>query len=75
MQLVVLLFFFLLMLFPANPFKVIHGTIPTDGLGPNPLLQNNPLVVIHPPILYRGIRGLHDPVLVRDRGAGDGPVR
>ena len=31
-QLVVLGFFFVLMLFPANPFKVIHGVIPTDGL-------------------------------------------
>src|SRR3954469_21192443 len=45
-QLVVLLFFFLLMLFPANPFRVLHGTIPSDGAGPNPPLQNNPLVVI-----------------------------
>jgi cytochrome c-type biogenesis protein CcmF len=60
-QLVVLLFFFLLMLFPANPFKVIHGAIPTDGLGPNPLLQNNPLVVIHPPILYAGYVGFTIP--------------
>jgi cytochrome c-type biogenesis protein CcmF len=60
-QLIVLLFFFLLMLFPANPFRVIHGAIPTDGLGPNPLLQNNPLVVIHPPILYAGYVGFTIP--------------
>jgi cytochrome c-type biogenesis protein CcmF len=60
-QLVVLAFFFLLMLFPANPFKVIHGAIPADGLGPNPLLQNNPLVVIHPPILYAGYVGFTIP--------------
>ena len=58
-QLVVLLFFFLLMLFPANPFKEIHGAVPADGLGPNPLLQNNPLVAIHPPILKR--RGPYPP--------------
>ncbi len=68
-QLVVLGFFFLLMLFPANPFKVVAGAIPADGQGPNPLLQNNPLVAIHPPILYAGLRRLHDPVLVRDRRA------
>ena len=60
-QLVVLVFFFLLMLFPANPFRVIHGAIPADGLGPNPLLQNNPLVVIHPPILYCGYVGFTIP--------------
>jgi cytochrome c-type biogenesis protein CcmF len=60
-QLVVLGFFFLLMLFPANPFRVIRGAIPGDGLGPNPLLQNNPLVVIHPPILYCGYVGFTIP--------------
>src|SRR6516165_4395426 len=60
-QLVVLAFFFLLMLFPANPFKVVHGAIPTDGAGPNPLLQNNPLVAIHPPILYAGFVGFTIP--------------
>ena len=38
-QLVVLLFFFLLMLFPANPFRVLHGVIPADGQGPNHTLQ------------------------------------
>ena len=60
-QLVVLGFFFVLMLFPANPFKVLHGAIPADGQGPNPLLQNNPLVVIHPPILYAGYVGFTIP--------------
>jgi len=60
-QLVVLGFFFLLMLFPANPFRVVHGAIPADGQGPNPLLQNNPLVVIHPPILYAGFVGFTIP--------------
>jgi cytochrome c-type biogenesis protein CcmF len=60
-QLVVLAFFFVLMLFPANPFRVVHGVIPIDGQGPNPLLQNNPLVVIHPPILYAGYVGFTIP--------------
>src|SRR4029077_44380 len=60
-QLVVLGFFFLLMLFPANPFRGVHGVIAADGQGPNPLLQNNPLVVIHPPILYAGYVGFTIP--------------
>jgi len=60
-QLVVLGFFFLLMLFPANPFKEVAGAIPADGAGPNPLLQNNPLVAIHPPILYAGLVGFTIP--------------
>jgi cytochrome c-type biogenesis protein CcmF len=60
-QLVVLAFFFLLMLFPANPFQLVHGAIPADGQGPNPLLQNNPLVAIHPPILYAGFVGFTIP--------------
>jgi cytochrome c-type biogenesis protein CcmF len=60
-QLVVLGFFFLLMLFPANPFKQVPGAIPLDGAGPNPLLQNNPLVAIHPPILYAGLVGFTIP--------------
>jgi cytochrome c-type biogenesis protein CcmF len=60
-QLVVLAFFFLLMLFPANPFQLVHGSMPVDGQGPNPLLQNNPLVAIHPPILYAGFVGFTIP--------------
>src|SRR3954471_16351180 len=36
-------FFYALMLGPANPFKQVHGIAPTDGPGPNPLLQNHPL--------------------------------
>ena len=52
----VALFFFALMLDPANPFKTISPT-PSDGLGPNPLLQNHPLMAIHPPMLYLGYVG------------------
>jgi len=54
-------FFFALMAGPANPFRVIHGTIPTDGPGPNPLLQNHPLVAFHPPMLYLGYVGFTIP--------------
>jgi cytochrome c-type biogenesis protein CcmF len=54
-------FFFLLMLGPANPFKVVQGVVPTDGPGPNPLLQNHPLMAIHPPFLYLGYVGFTVP--------------
>lgn len=60
-QLAVLLFFFALMLFAANPFKQVSGTVPLDGAGPNPLLQNHPLVAIHPPMLYLGYVGFTIP--------------
>jgi cytochrome c-type biogenesis protein CcmF len=58
---VVSAFFFLLMVGPANPFKTISGPLPTDGPGPNPLLQNTPLVAFHPPMLYLGFVGFTIP--------------
>src|SRR5438067_2365923 len=58
---VVAAFFFALMAGPANPFGVIHGAIPTNGPGPNPLLQNYPLVSFHPPMLYLGYVGFTIP--------------
>ncbi len=54
-------FFFALMLGPANPFKEVVGTVPPDGAGPNALLQDNLLVVIHPPFLYLGFVGFTIP--------------
>ncbi len=57
----ILLFFFALMLFAANPFKAQPGSVPIDGAGPNPLLQNHPLVAIHPPFLYAGLVGFAIP--------------
>jgi cytochrome c-type biogenesis protein CcmF len=54
---VVAAFFFGLMLGPADPFQHVVGAIPTSGLGPNTLLQDNPLVLIHPPLLYLGFVG------------------
>ncbi|MDQ1457671.1 MAG: cytochrome c-type biosis protein CcmF [Actinomycetota bacterium] len=60
-QYAVLLFFFALMLFAANPFKAQTGSVPFDGAGPNPLLQNHPLVAIHPPFLYTGYVGFAIP--------------
>jgi cytochrome c-type biogenesis protein CcmF len=35
----------------ANPFRVFEGSIPTDGLGMNPLLRT-PWNAIHPPIVF-----------------------
>jgi cytochrome c-type biogenesis protein CcmF len=58
---VVAAFFFLLMVGPANPFRTISGAIPSDGPGPNPLLQNHPLVAFHPPMLYLGFVGFTIP--------------
>src|SRR5438045_98011 len=54
-------FFFGLMIGPANPFRTISGSLPTDGPGPNPLLQNHPLVAFHPPMLYLGYVGFTIP--------------
>ncbi|MFP5318404.1 MAG: heme lyase CcmF/NrfE family subunit [Acidimicrobiia bacterium] len=54
-------FFFALMAGPANPFRVVDGPVPPDGPGPNPLLQNHPLVAFHPPMLYLGYVGLTIP--------------
>ena len=50
-------FFFGLMLGPADPFTHVTGAVPADGLGPNVLLQDNPLVLFHPPMLYLGLVG------------------
>jgi cytochrome c-type biogenesis protein CcmF len=59
--LVVAAFFFGLMLGPANPFRVVHGAVVGDGPGPNPLLQNHPLMAYHPPMLYLGYVGFTVP--------------
>jgi cytochrome c-type biogenesis protein CcmF len=54
---IVTTFFFGLVLFEANPFKLVPAHIrPPDGNGLNPLLQN-PSMMIHPPMLYLGFTG------------------
>ncbi len=53
-------FFFLLMAFPANPFKLGPSGV-TDGPGPNALLQDHILMLFHPPILYLGYVGFTVP--------------
>jgi cytochrome c-type biogenesis protein CcmF len=53
------LFFFVLLVFAANPFEQV-GFQPPDGRGLNPLLQNY-WMVIHPVMLYLGYVGLAVP--------------
>ncbi len=60
-QYVVSLFFFGLMATIANPFATTSGFVPLDGKGPNPLLQDHPLVAFHPPFLYAGYVGMTIP--------------
>ena len=54
-------FFFGLMLTASNPFTTVSGVTPTDGPGPDPLLQNHILVAFHPPVLYLGMVGFTVP--------------
>jgi cytochrome c-type biogenesis protein CcmF len=60
-MLVVCLFFFLLMLGPANPFTTVAVPPGYDGPGPNPLLQEHILMAVHPPMLYLGYVGFTVP--------------
>ncbi len=57
----VAIFFLALVVWPASPFTVIAGKPPTDGIGPNPLLQDNLLVAFHPVLLYLGFVGFTIP--------------
>ncbi len=59
-MMVVGLFFFGLLVGPANPFGEV-SPVPADGPGPNPLLQNHPLMGLHPPLLYLGYVGMAVP--------------
>src|SRR5688572_30845534 len=53
-------FFYLLLIGPADPFLLVSPA-PLDGPGPNPLLQNHILMAIHPPLLYLGYVGMTVP--------------
>ena len=53
-------FFLLVLLGPSNPFEVVTP-VPADGPGPNPLLQNHPLMALHPPAQYLGYVGFSVP--------------
>ena len=45
---------------PSRPFASL-AVAPADGNGPLPLLQNHPLMAVHPPFLYLGFIGLTVP--------------
>ena len=49
-----LAFFLLLVTTPAADPFVRGEIVPLNGNGPNPLLQNHPLMALHPPLLYLG---------------------
>lgn len=50
-------FFAFLIAGPANPFGHLSPA-PADGPGPNALLQNDILMIVHPPLLYTGYVGM-----------------
>jgi|TARA_B100001964_G_scaffold156727_1_gene172152 cytochrome c-type biogenesis protein CcmF len=54
-QEIIIIGFFLFLLITSNPFNHLFP-IPKEGLGLNPILQD-PILVIHPPILYLGYIG------------------
>jgi cytochrome c-type biogenesis protein CcmF len=56
----VMLFFAILLVGPADPFVPV-SPVPPDGPGPNPLLQNHWLMAVHPPLLYLGYVGMAVP--------------
>ncbi len=60
MTLVIGVFFTFLVAGIANPFGLVDPA-PANGPGPNPLLQNHILMVVHPPTLYLGYVGMTVP--------------
>ena len=53
-------FFAFLIAGPANPWTHLPNP-PPDGPGPNALLQNHWLMIVHPPMLYLGFVGMTVP--------------
>jgi cytochrome c-type biogenesis protein CcmF len=53
-------FYLGLVLGPTSPFATL-ASVPADGRGPLPLLQNHPLMAAHPPMLYLGFVGFTVP--------------
>ncbi|MER3557203.1 MAG: cytochrome C biogenesis protein CcmF [Thermus sp.] len=53
-------FFFGVMATIANPFEAMPNP-PTEGRGPNPLLQNHWMMAVHPVLMYLGFVGLSVP--------------
>jgi cytochrome c-type biogenesis protein CcmF len=62
-------FFLFVIVGPGNPFVAVNppgpaAGCPATGCGPNPLLQNHPMMGLHPPLLYLGYVGLSVPFAV-----------
>lgn len=53
-------FYLVLVNGPSRPFATL-ALAPLDGRGPAPLLQNHPLMAVHPPFLYLGFIGFTVP--------------
>jgi len=66
-------FFAFLIAGPANPFGTLPNP-PADGPGPNALLQNHALMIIHPPMLYMGYVGMVVPFGVAVAGLLRGEI-
>nr|WP_255203617.1 heme lyase CcmF/NrfE family subunit [Myxococcus sp. AM011] len=66
-------FFAFLIAGPANPWGAV-SPVPADGPGPNPLLQNHVLMIIHPPFLYLGYVGMTVPFGVAVAGLLRGEI-
>jgi cytochrome c-type biogenesis protein CcmF len=56
-------FFLFVIAWPGDPFQTV-SPVPADGPGPNPLLQNSPIMGQHPPLLYLGFVGLSVPYAI-----------
>ncbi len=54
------IFYLILVLGPSQAFTSL-AIAPLDGRGPQPLLQNNWLMAVHPPLLYLGYIGFTVP--------------
>lgn len=56
-------FFAVLLVFAADPFKIVDGPVALDGRGLNPMLQD-PGMIIHPPLLFLGYAGFTIPFAI-----------
>ena len=53
-------FYFMTLIFFANPFALVEGVVALDGRGLNPLLEH-PGMYSHPPIIMAGLAGITIP--------------
>ncbi|MEC8052543.1 MAG: heme lyase CcmF/NrfE family subunit [Myxococcota bacterium] len=70
---IIAVFFGCLIAGPADPFTPM-AEVPADGPGPNPLLQNHILMVVHPPLLYFGYVGMTVPFCIASAALMKGQI-